>query len=190
MWKPLIMKRSGSATGKLRAAQTAVTLTPRREEASMSGRIGLPKGVLGLATGVVLVAVLGFSASAASSRNQAPRQAKPFHATKDCSGSSGKAGAFCTIRSSNVKAIKVGSKIFYFQPDTKTETDSDMVIYVGRGTVATGHCRIPNGAKVGLCTISDGTGALAGFHMRVHVSPDKKVPNLWHWDGTYSFSSG
>ena len=190
MWKPLITKRSGSATSKLRAAQTSVTLNPRTEEASMSGRFGLPKGVLGLATGVVLVAVLGFSASAASSQNQAPRQAKPFHATKDCSGYSGKAGAYCTIRSSNVKAIKVGAKIVYFQADTKTGTDSDIVIYVGPGTVATGHCRIPEGATVGLCTISDGTGALAGFHMRARVTSDHKVPNLWHWDGTYGFGSG
>ena len=191
MWKPLITKRSGSATRKLRAAQTAVTLTPRREEASMSGCVGLPKGVLMLAIGVVLLAVLGFSASAASSRNQAPRQSKPFHATKDCSGYSGKAGAYCTIRSSNVKAIRVGSKIIYFQADTKTGTDSDIVIYVGPGTVATGHCRIGNSATaVGLCTISDGTGALAGFRMRVRVTADHKVPNLYHWDGTYGFGSG
>ena len=155
----------------------------------MSGRTGLPKGVLGLAPGVVLLAVLGFSASAASSQNQAPRQAKPFHATKDCSGYSGKAGAYCTIRSSNVKAIKVGSKIFYLQPDTKTETDSDIVIYVGPGTVATGHCLLHFKTSLGLCTTSDGTGALAGFHMRARVSADRTVPNLWHWDGTYSFSS-
>jgi hypothetical protein len=190
MWKPLITKRSASATSKLRAAQTSVTLIPRAEEASMSGRTGLPKGVLGLATGIVLLAVLGFSASAASSRNQALRQAKPFHLTKDCSGSSGKAGAYCTIRSSNVKAIRVGSKIFYLQPDTKSGTDSDIVIYVGPGTVATGHCRIFNGATVGLCTVSDGTGALAGFHMRARVTADHKVPNLYHWDGTYGFGTG
>lgn len=190
MEKPLITKRSAPATSKLRAAQTAVTLNPREKEASMSDRIGLPKGVLGLAIGVVLLAALGFSASAASARNQAPRQAKPFHLTKECSGYSGKAGAYCTVRSSNVKAIKAGSKIFYLQADTKTGTDSDIVIYAGRGTVATGHCVVPSATGVGQCTTSDGTGALAGFHMRVHVSPDKTVPNLWHWDGTYGFSRG
>ena len=156
----------------------------------MSGRIRLPKGVLGLATGVVLVAVLGFTASAASSRNQAPRQAKPFHLTKECSGYSGKAGAYCTVRASNVKAIKAGSKIFYLQADTKTGTDSDIVIYAGRGTVATGHCDVTSATGVGQCTTSDGTGALAGFHMRVHVSPDKTIPNLWRWDGTYGFGRG
>jgi hypothetical protein len=191
MGKPLITKRSGSATSKLPAAQTSVTLAPRAKEASMSSRIGVPRGVLALATGVVLLAVLGFSASAASSRNQAPRLAKPFHLTKECSGFPGTTpGGYCTIRSSNVKAIKVGSKIFYFQPDTKTGTNSDMVIYAGRGTVATGHCDVASATGLGLCTISDGTGALAGFHMRVHVSPDKTVPNLWRWDGTYGFGRG
>ena len=156
----------------------------------MSGRAGLPKSVLGLATGVVLLAVLWFSASAASSQNQDPRQAKPFHLTKECSGFSGEAGWYCTIRSANVKAIKVGSMIFYFQPDTKTGTDSDMVIYVDRGTVATGHCDVASATGRGLCTISDGTGALAGFHLRVRVSPHSTVPNLWRWDGTYGFSRG
>ena len=69
-----------------------------------------------------------------------------------------------------MKAIKVGSKIFYLQADTKTGTDSDIVIYVGPGTVATGHCLIHNKAGVGLCTVSDGTGALAGFHFRARVT--------------------
>ncbi len=101
-----------------------------------------------------------------------------------------KSAAYCTIRSSNVKAIKLGSKIFYFQEATKTGTDSDIVIYVGRGTVATGHCFIQNKVQAGLCTISDGTGTLAGFHSRVRVTADSSVANLWHWDGTYSFGSG
>ena len=54
MWKPLIAKRSSSAANKLRAAQTSVTLAPRAEEASMAGRTGLPKSVLGLAAGARL----------------------------------------------------------------------------------------------------------------------------------------
>ena len=62
-----------------------------------------------------MVGALVFSVSAASSENQAPRGTKAFHGTKDCSGATGLAGGFCTFRSSNVKAIKVGSKIFYFQ---------------------------------------------------------------------------
>jgi len=188
MWKPLITKRSGPAANKHCAAETPVTLAPRVKEDTMASRMWLPKSVLWLLTTVFLLAALGCSVAAANSESLTGRQAKAFHATKDCAGYSGKAGAYCTIRSSNVKAIKVGSKIFYFQQDGKTAVDSDIVIYVGPGTVATGHCFLDLKTSLGLCTISDGTGALSGFHLRARVSADHTVPNLWHWDGTYSFS--
>jgi hypothetical protein len=190
MRKPLIAKRSSSAANKRHVAQTSVTLTPGVEEASMAGRAGLPKSVLGLATGVVMVAALVFSVSAASSQNPASRVTRAFHATKDCSGFTGLVGAYCTIRSSNVKALKVGSKIFYVQVAGKTALDSDTVIYVKRGSVATGHCLLRFATGVGLCTISDGTGTLAGFRLRVRVTASSSIPKLWHWDGTYSFNRG
>jgi hypothetical protein len=189
MWKPLIVKRSSSAVNKLHAAQTSVTLVQGAEEASMPGRTGLPKSVLGLATGVVMMGALVFSVSAASSENQASRVTRAFHATKDCSGFSGLVGAYCTIRSSNVKALKVGSKIFYVQEAGQTALDSDTVIYVKRGSVATGHCYL-GATGVGLCTISDGTGTLAGFRLRVRVRASSSIPKLFHWDGTYSFNRG
>ena len=84
----------------------------------------------------------------------------------------------------------MGSKIFYVQVASKTALDSDIVIYVGRGSVATGHCLLRFATGVGLCTISDGTGKLAGFRLRVRVTADTSIPKLWHWDGTYSFSRG
>jgi hypothetical protein len=190
MWEPRIVKRSSSAANKLRAAQMSVTPVPRATEASMAGRTGLPKSVLGLAAGVALLAALGFFVSAASSQNQAPRGTKAFHGTKDCSGFSGLVGAYCTIRFSNVEALKVGSKIFYMQVAGKTALDSDTVIYVKRGSVATGHCFLRSATGVGLCTISDGTGTLAGFRLRVRVRASSSIPKLFHWDGTYSFDRG
>jgi hypothetical protein len=189
MWKPLITKRSSSAN-KQRAAQTSVTLRAALEEAPMAGRMALPKSFLGLVAGAVLLVILGFSASAASSTNQAFRGTQAFHGTKDCSGFTGLVGAYCTIRSSNVKALKVGSKIFYVQEASKTALDSDTIIYVKRGSVATGHCFLSSATAVGLCTMSDGTGTLAGFHLRVRVTADASIPYLFHWDGTYSFSRG
>ena len=190
MWKPLITTRSSLSVNKQRAAQMSVTLTPGVEEASMASRMGLRKSLLGLVAGAVLLVVLGFSGSAASSTNQPLRVTKAFHGTKDCSGFTGLVGAFCTFRSSNVKAIKVGSKIFYFQTAGKTALDSDIVIYVGPGTVATGHCLLRFATGVGLCTISDGTGALAGFHARIRVTADSSIPKLWRMDGTYGFKQG
>jgi hypothetical protein len=189
MSKPLLGKRSTSAATKPRASQMSVAPVSRATQASMAGRTGLPKSVLGLAIAVALLAALGFSGSAASSTSQAPGATKPFHATKDCSGFTGLVGAYCTIRSSNVKALKVGSKIFYVQEAGKTALDSDTIIYVKRGTVATGHCFL-GGNGVGLCTMSDGTGTLAGLRLRVRVRASSSIPKLWHWDGTYSFNRG
>jgi len=153
----------------------------------MAGRPGSPASVLVVAAAVFSLAALAFSASAASSHSGTT---KAFHATKDCSGFTGLVGAFCTVRSSNVKAVKAGSKIFYFQVASKSALDSDTALYAGRGTVATGHCLLRFATGVGLCTISDGTGALAGFHARVRVTADSSIPKLWHWDGTYSFEQG
>ena len=97
----------------------------------MVGRTGVPAGVLVVAAGFCTLAALVFFVSSAASQN-GPRVTKAFHATKDCSGFTGLVGAYCTIRSSNVKALKVGSKIFYAQMAGKTALDSDTVIYVSR----------------------------------------------------------
>ena len=156
----------------------------------MVGRTGLPTTVLVVAAGVCSLAALVFFVSAASSQDRAPGATKPFHATKDCAGSTGVVGGFCTVRSSNVKALKVGSKIFYFQAASKSALDSDTVLYAGPGNVATGHCLLRFRTGVGLCTISDGTGTLAGFQARVRVTADSTIANLWHWNGTYSFGQG
>ena len=142
----------------------------------MGGRARLPKSVLGLAVAVVLLAALTFSVSAASSRNQTLRGTKPLHVTKDCSGSKGDVGGFCTI--------------FYLQASGKNELNSDTAIYAGPGNIAAGHCLLHFATGLGLCTISDGTGTLAGFHARVRVTHDSSIPDLYHWDGTYSFSNG
>lgn len=188
MWNPLLGKRSTSAANTLRAAQMSATPVLRANETPIVGRKGLPKSVLGLVTGAVVLVVLGFSVPAASSQNQAPGETKPFRATKDCSGFTGLVGAYCTIRSSNVKALKVGSRIFYVQQAGKTALDSDIVIYVKQGSVATGHCLLRFANGVGLCTISDGTGTLDGFRFRVRVTASSSIPKLWHLDGTYSFN--
>ena len=156
----------------------------------MVGRRGWSASVLVVAAAVFSLAALVFSVSASASQDSASQATKPLHVTKDCSGNKGVAGNFCTIRSSNVKALKVGSKIFYLQPSGKTELNSDTAIYAGPGNIASGHCLLRFATGVGLCTFSDGTGTLAGFHARARVTADKSIPDLWHWDGTYSFSNG
>ena len=156
----------------------------------MVDRTGLPAGVLVVAAAVSSLAALAFFASAPSSQTRAPQATKVLHVTKDCSGSKGDVGNFCTIRSSNLDALKVGSKIFYLQPASKNALNSDTAIYAGPGNIAAGHCLLHFATGLGLCTFSDGTGTLAGFNARVRVTHDSSIPDLYHWDGTYSFNNG
>ncbi len=113
-----------------------------------------------------------------------------LHVTKDCSAYTGAAGAYCTITSSNLSAIKVGSKVFYDQAAGVPPglLDSDVVLDAGGGNRAVGHCTVDSSTGLGLCTYSGGTGQLAGFRARVDVSPVAGLANNFHWDGTYSFS--
>jgi hypothetical protein len=110
-----------------------------------------------------------------------------LHVTKECSQYTGLAGSFCTFTKSNLGAIKVGSKVFYDQPDgiPAGMLDSNVVLDSGGGNRAFGRCTVDDISNLGLCTFSDGTGAFAGFHARVKVD----CRSVCRWDGTYTFSS-
>lgn len=122
------------------------------------------------------------SASASCARNG------DLHVTKECSKYTGAAGDYCTITSSNLDAIAVGSKVFYDQAAGTPGglLDSDVVLDAGNGNRAVGHCTLDLGNYFGLCTFSDGTGEFTGFSARVVVSP--AGGGSFHWDGTYRFS--
>ena len=113
---------------------------------------------LGLTTGAV-------SVSASSDRTG------DLHITKECSQYNGNPGDFCTITSSNLAAIKVGSKVFYDQADgiPKGLLDSSVVLDAGAGNRAVGRCTLDDTTNLGLCTFSDGTGQFTGFHARLMV---------------------
>jgi hypothetical protein len=137
-------------------------------------------------------AVSGLAAVAPSS-SASPRSGE-LQVTKECSGYTGGAGSFCTITSSNVKAIEVDSRILYLQPDQLgTPSGSDVVLDPpGPGNnKAFGHCALDLATGLGLCTFSGGTGKFTGFSATAHVSPPTlEDPENWHWSGTYSFSPG
>ena len=109
--------------------------------------------------------------------------------TKECSAYTGAAGDVCTITSSNVKEIPVGSKVVYAQAANPSALlfDSDVVLDLpGPGTnAAAGHCQLNNLTGVGICTFAGGTGKFTHFRGSANVSylggPD------YAWDGTYSF---
>jgi hypothetical protein len=122
------------------------------------------------------------SVYASSERNRA------LHVTKECSEYTGAAGAFCTITSSSLGRIKVGSRVYYDQAAGIPAglLDSNVVLDAGDGNRAVGRCTLDPTTGLGLCTFSDGTGRFAGFNARVQVSYLGGFD--FAWDGTYSFS--
>jgi len=133
---------------------------------------------LALSTGVAPV-----SASAEENR--------PLHVTKECSEYHFAAGEFCTITSSNLGRIKVGTRVYYDQAAGTPAglLDSNVVLDAGNGNRAVGRCTLDLTTGRGLCTFSDGIGRFAGFNARVRVTPPADAQDDWHWEGTYSFSS-
>jgi len=146
-----------------------------------------PTRVLMVAVSLLVVAasVLAVTASAQSSRSN--HRTRPFHLTKECPPSQyqGQIGGYCTVTSSNVAAVTVGTKIFYAQAAGPTSLDSDIILYAGSRNTATGHCALDFATGLGQCRLFGGTGTLDGFHARVDVSYLGGYD--WAWDGTYRF---
>jgi hypothetical protein len=148
-----------------------------------------PKRLLLLAAAVLAVAAIAVLLSASTFGKAAPSPSRSgaLHLTKECSMYTGKPNSFCTINSSNLAAIKVGSTIVVLQAIGKTTLDSDVILVVGPGNYATGHCKLPLPAGPGLCTWSGGKGSFAGFHAQAAVTPDSNIAHGWYLDGTYRF---
>ncbi len=134
---------------------------------------------------IALFAVLVPTVSAGSPHSRA------LHITKECSEYTRLAGGFCTITSSNLEAIPIGTKVVYEQAlgtgSMVLETDITLDA-PGAGDVAFGHVHLDLVAAIGLATFTGGTGKFAGFTASVVVTPQPEVFRGWHWDGTYAFS--
>jgi len=138
-----------------------------------------------LATGIAVLALtLSLRVPSVAASNAQNGQ---LHVTKECSQYTGSSGSFCTITSSNLAAIKVGSKVYYDQAEGTPAgmLDSNIVLYGGIGEWAAGRCTLDGSTGSGLCTFSDGTGSFAGFSGRVRVTTKDGIN--FEWDGTYGF---
>ncbi len=136
-----------------------------------------------LVLAAALVAAAGISVAIATASS--PRSGE-LHVTKECSqfNDGPQPGAFCTITSSNLKAIKVGSKVIYFQAATGGTFESDLALVVKLGDYALGHVVLdPTGS--GVLTLSGGTGDFSSFRAKVRVSTKDGLN--FAWDGRYSF---
>lgn len=112
-----------------------------------------------------------------------------LHATKDCSEYTGLAGSFCTLTSSNLKQIAVGSRVVYAKALTGTTLDTDVTIYPpgqGDDNVAFGHVVLSLVTRTGVVTLSGGTGKFRWLRARADIT--HLSGRTWAWDGTYSFS--
>jgi len=109
-----------------------------------------------------------------------------LHITKECSEFTGQPGGFCTITSSNINAIKAGSRVVYASDLTPPTLDSDITIVREGNSIAQGHVHLNLLTGTGTVTLSGGTGQFLGFEANVVVTcpggPDCS------WDGSYSFS--
>jgi hypothetical protein len=137
--------------------------------------------------GLVLVAALAGALAVASQArtSQSSSRTRQLHVTKECSQYFGNPGEFCTITASNLGAIRVHSKVFYFEAATGDGVDSDLAVYAGPGNTALGHVVLPG--NVGEVTLRGGSGDFRGFRAQVVVTQDSMDPNVWHWDGTYRY---
>jgi hypothetical protein len=144
------------------------------------------KRTLGL---IMLIACTAAFAGASQARttisSSAPRSGT-LHVTKECSQYAGTPGSFCTITSSSLGRIRVGSKVFYAEAAGASVLDSDIFLYAGPGNTAIGHVTLDFATGTGPLTIVGGTGAFKGFHAHLAVSYDAAT-GLWHWDGPYRF---
>jgi len=112
-----------------------------------------------------------------------------LHVTKECSAYTHLAGGYCTITSSNIKAIPVGSRVIYLSALTNYPIlDTDIVLDPpGPGNnKAFGHVHLDLSTGSGLVTFSGGTGKFTWFHASADVSYLGGVD--WGWEGMYEFS--
>ncbi len=140
---------------------------------------------------VLALAAAGIVATAGSAGSTARGQA--LHVTKECSQYTGAAGSFCTITSSNLNAIKAGSRVVYASALGADGLDSDITIYGPGNNRAYGHVVLDTSAFpliVGEVTLSGGTGEFT----HLHAGPIVVVCDWAHnypncsWDGPYSFN--
>jgi len=145
------------------------------------------KAIFALLLAIVVTGAVAGASSAGSTRS--PRSGA-LHVTKECSAYFGRAGDFCTITSSNLNAIKVGSRVVYASAagdPTPGVLDSELVIDGPGHNTAFGHVVLDLSTLSGVVTFSGGTGEFSHFQAGPLVVACPAFPDC-SWDGPYSFS--
>ncbi len=114
--------------------------------------------------------------------------------TKECSQYTRLPGSFCTITSSNLKQIPVGTRVIYASAAGTNalghlSLDTDVTLDPpGPGNnAAFGHVVLDLVTASGVVTLSGGTGKFRGISGRADIS--HLTGRNWAWNGTYSFAN-
>lgn len=108
-----------------------------------------------------------------------------LHLTKECSEYTGQAGSFCTIASSNLEAIPIGSKVVYAQAMSAAGAlDTDIVVTTPGGERIDGHVVLDGSTQTGTVRLSGGTGQLTNLSAELVVA--LLAAPTYQWDGPYS----
>ena len=127
--------------------------------------------------------------SSAANTGSSPRGGA-LHVTKECSQYTGAAGAFCTITSSSLSAVKPGSRVVYASAagdPTPGVLDTDLVLDGPGDNAAFGHVVLDLSTSSGVVTFSGGTGVFIHFHAGPITVLCPVFPDC-SWDGPYSFT--
>src|SRR5438552_1546081 len=74
---------------------------------------------------------------------------QPLTLTKDCNQFTGTIPSSCTVTASNLAAIPIGSKVFYYGPVISNPAflSSSIVLDAGNGNTAVGYCNVNRSAN-------------------------------------------
>jgi hypothetical protein len=137
----------------------------------------------------LLIATAAAGVVAAVGSADATPRSGALHVTKNCEHYTLAAGSFCTITSSNLNAIKAGSRVVYASAANLAAgtLDSDLVIDGPGNNSAFGHVVLDLATLSGVVTLSGGTGEFTHFHAGPLTVACPAFPDC-SWDGPYSFS--
>ena len=136
----------------------------------------------------IAVAATACGVAAGVGSASTPPRSGVLHVTKECSKYNFKAGSFCTITTSGIPQIKVGSRVVYASAPNFVSgvLDSDLVIDGPGSNTAFGHVVLNLGTLSGIVTFSGGTGEFSHFSAGPLAVACPAFPSC-SWDGPYSF---
>ena len=134
----------------------------------------------------LLLAVVAAGIAATGGLAGSTERSGDLHVTKNCRRYDFSAGSFCTITSSNINAIKPGSRVVYASAVSGGRLNSDLVIDGPGNNTAYGHVVLDLSTFTGTVTFSGGTGVFSHFSAGPIAVACPDFPDC-SWDGPYSF---